>query len=98
MTAEHVLHEPPHDLQPSDPIGVLREELEGALLDGTARLVFLGRCIDWLERALREGRVRPSRETDEAMEEWLCEECELQNPTITPGRSEAPRLAAPRRW
>jgi hypothetical protein len=78
-TADHVLHEPPHDLQPSDPVGVLREALDSAGPPGP-RLLLLGRCIEWLECALREGRLRPSRETDEAMEEWLCEECELQNP------------------
>jgi hypothetical protein len=42
--------------------------------------MLLGRCIKWLEGALGKGRLHPSRETDEAMEEWLCEECELLNP------------------
>lgn len=62
---------------PLDPIGVLREALYRCVVDD--RLLLLGRCIEWLDRALREGRIEPSLETEEAMEDWLCDECALEN-------------------
>lgn len=79
-TAEYVLHEPPYDRQPSDPVGVLRDELARRRdnINTHERLLLLKRCIEWLTRSLSNGTVESSQESNEAMEEWLCEECELE--------------------
>ena len=85
-TAEYVLHDPPHDRQPSDPVGVLRDELTTERYNDSnphERLLLLTRCIEWLERSLSNGTVESSQESNEAMEEWLCEECALQRIATT---------------
>lgn len=60
---------------PSHPVDVLQAALNQT--EFVDRLALLQRCIDWLDRALREARVQRSLEIDQAMEEWMCEECEL---------------------
>lgn len=90
-TLEYVLHEPPHDMQPDDPVRVVSAELERMKANKeedddnltssswiTRRLVLLGRCIDWLDKSIHQGTVPDSQEARDALEAWLCEECKLQ--------------------